>query len=54
MRANPSVGEKVLAFIRDHAAKSVFVIDGLIGCPHEEGIVVRLPEKWQTGNAVFW
>jgi hypothetical protein len=35
---NPAVGEKVLAFLKEHAAKSAIVTDGLIGCPHEEGI----------------
>ena len=38
MRSNPAVGEKVLAFLKDHTAKSVVVTDGIIGCPHEEGI----------------
>jgi hypothetical protein len=38
VRNNPAVGEKVLAFLKEHAAKSVIVTDGLIGCPHEEGI----------------
>jgi len=38
VRTNPAVGEKVLAFLKEHAAKSVIVTDGIIGCPHEEGI----------------
>jgi hypothetical protein len=38
VRANETVGEKVLAFLKEHAAKSVIVTDGIIGCPHEEGI----------------
>jgi hypothetical protein len=38
VRNNPAVGEKVLAFLKEHTAKSVIVTDGLIGCPHEEGI----------------
>jgi hypothetical protein len=25
-------------FLREHAAKSVIVTDGLVGCPHKEGI----------------
>jgi hypothetical protein len=32
VRTNPAVGEKVLAFLKEHAAKSVIVTDGLIGC----------------------
>jgi hypothetical protein len=31
-------GEKVVAFLKEHTAKSVIVTDGIIGCPHEEGI----------------
>jgi hypothetical protein len=38
VRSDLAVGEKVLAFLKEHAAKSVIVTDGLIGCPHEEGI----------------
>jgi len=38
VRSNSVVGEKVLDFLKEHAAKSVIVTDGLIGCPHEEGI----------------
>ena len=38
VRTNPAVGEKVFAFLKEHAAKSVIVTDGIIGCPHEEGI----------------
>jgi len=38
VRCNPAVGEKVLAFLKEHAVKSVIATDGLIGCPHEEGI----------------
>ena len=33
-----AVGENVVAFLKENAAKSVIVTDGLIGCPHEEGI----------------
>jgi hypothetical protein len=36
--ANRTVDEKFVAFLRDHAAKPVIVTDGIIGCPHEEGI----------------
>jgi|ERR1700730_9762490 hypothetical protein len=38
VRTDLAVGEQVLAFLKEHAAKSVIVTDGLIGCPHEEGI----------------
>jgi len=38
VRSDLEVSTKVLAFLKEHAAKSVVVTDGLIGCPHEEGI----------------
>jgi hypothetical protein len=38
VRTDVAVGEQVLAFLNEHAAKSVIVTDGLIDCPHEEGI----------------
>jgi hypothetical protein len=40
VRNDPAIGEKVLAFLnlKENGAKSVVVTDGLIGCPHEEGI----------------
>jgi hypothetical protein len=38
VRNNPAIGEKVVAFLKQHGARSVIATDGLIGCPHEEGI----------------
>jgi hypothetical protein len=38
VRNDPATGEKILAFLKEHGAKSVIATDGLIGCPHEEGI----------------
>jgi hypothetical protein len=52
VRANPDVGEKVLAFLRTHGAKSVAVIDGIIGCPHEEGI--DYPEGKSCPQCPYW
>lgn len=48
----PSVGERVLAFLKDHAAKSVIVADGIIGCPHEEGI--DYPEGKSCPQCPYW
>lgn len=36
-KSDKTIGE-VLAFIEENGAKSVSTIDGIIGCPHEEGI----------------
>ena len=44
--------DKVLAFLKDHAAKSVIVTDGLIGCPHEEGI--DYPEGKSCPQCPYW
>ena len=35
---DPRVRTEILAFIQEHEAKSVVMTDGIIGCPHEEGI----------------
>ena len=52
VRANPAVGEKVLAFFKEHAAKSVIVTDRIIGCPHEEGI--DYPEGKSCPKCPYW
>jgi hypothetical protein len=52
VRSDPAVGEQVLAFLREHAAKSVVVTDGIIGCPHEEGI--DYPEGKSCPECPFW
>ncbi len=38
VRNDSAIGDEVLAFLKKHGPKSVIVTDGLIGCPHEEGI----------------
>jgi len=38
VRTDPVIGEQVIAFLAAHGALSVVVTDGIIGCPHEEGI----------------
>jgi hypothetical protein len=38
IRDDIQVAEEVLAFITEAGAKSVVMTDGIIGCPHEEGI----------------
>jgi hypothetical protein len=52
VRANPAVGEKVLAFLKEHAPQSVIVTDGIIGCPHEEGI--DYPEGKSCPQCPYW
>jgi hypothetical protein len=52
VRSDSIVGEKVLDFLKEHAAKSVIVTDGLIGCPHEEGI--DYPEGKSCPQCPYW
>jgi hypothetical protein len=33
-----AIGEQVLAFFEQHGVRSVVMTDGIIGCPHEEGV----------------
>ena len=36
--SDSQVHAEIKAFIQEHKAKSVVITDGVIGCPHEEGI----------------
>lgn len=38
VRNDPRVGAAALAFIEARGVKSVAMTDGIIGCPHEEGV----------------
>ena len=38
IRADPGVAREILEFIEQHQVRSVAITDGIIGCPHEEGI----------------
>jgi hypothetical protein len=49
---DPGVVKEVTEFIRPHGAKSVIVTDGIIGCPHEEGI--DFPEGKDCPHCPFW
>ena len=35
---DPKVRAEIMAFVQEHKAKSVVMTNGVIGCPHEEGI----------------
>jgi hypothetical protein len=52
VRNNRAVGEDVVAFPKEHAAKPVIVTNGLIGCPHEEGI--DNPEGKSCPPCPYW
>jgi len=38
IRNSPEIGEEIQEFIERHEVKSVVMTDGIIGCPHEEGV----------------
>jgi hypothetical protein len=38
VRMSVAIGEQVLAFFEQHGVRSVVMTDGIIGCPHEEGV----------------
>jgi hypothetical protein len=41
---DPRVRAEIMAFVQEHEVKSVVMTDGVIGCPHEEGIDYPLGE----------
>lgn len=49
---NPGVQDEIKQFIEQHKAKKVVVTDGIIGCPHEEGI--DFPEGEDCPFCPFW
>ena len=38
IRESAAIGQEILAFIKGHDVRSVVLSDGIMGCPHEEGI----------------
>ncbi len=52
VRNDATIGEQILAFIRQHDAKTVVVSDRIIGCPHEEG--TDYPEGEVCPRCPFW
>jgi hypothetical protein len=38
IRADPDIAREILEFLEEHRVLSVAMTDGIIGCPHEEGI----------------
>jgi hypothetical protein len=52
VRKDPVVGHKILEFTQQHGAKTVVVTDGIIGCPHEEGI--DYPDGEVCPACPFW
>jgi hypothetical protein len=52
VRFDESIGETVLAVIETNGAQTVLMTDGIIGCPHEEGI--DYPRGTSCPRCPFW
>lgn len=49
---NPKVKREILEFIREHKAKQFVIMEGVIGCIHEEGL--DYPEGMDCPYCPFW
>ena len=49
---SPKVAAEIGAFLKAHGAREVAMTDGIIGCPHEEGI--DFPEGQECPFCPFW
>jgi hypothetical protein len=52
VRRDPAIGRRILDLIRQHGVRSVVITDGIIGCPHEEGI--DYPEGKSCPQCPYW
>jgi hypothetical protein len=51
IRTDPGIAREILEFIDEHHVLSVAMIDGIIGCPHQQGIDYE--GEW-CPVCVFW
>jgi hypothetical protein len=49
---NPEIKAGIDAFITEHRVKDVVITEGILGCPHEEGI--DFPEGEDCPHCPFW
>ena len=52
VRADDSILQAILEFIKDRGVQSVVMADRIIGCPHEEG--KDFPEGEKCPRCPFW
>jgi hypothetical protein len=52
LRQDRVAGAEIQQFIKSHGVKSVVVTDGILGCPHEEGI--DYPDGETCPQCPFW
>jgi hypothetical protein len=41
VRNNAAIATQILGFIEKHGALSIIMTDGIIGCPHNQGLITR-------------
>lgn len=51
-RVDRRIGREVVDFLRDHRVQRVITIEGIFGCPHEEG--VDYPEGEVCPECPYW
>ena len=51
-RNDPAINEAIIRFVQLYGAKSVVMPDGILGCPHEEGI--DYPEGQSRPQCPYW
>ena len=52
VRSDPRISREILDFLRRYGVRSVVMSDGLLGCPHEEG--VHYPEGEVCPECPYW
>ncbi len=52
IRLDHPVHHEILSFIQKHGVRTVVMADGIMGCPHEEGI--DYPEGKHCPKCPFW
>ena len=52
VRSDDNIGFDVLDLLKEHGVRSCALSDGIIGCPHEEGI--DYPEGKSCPKCPFW
>jgi hypothetical protein len=52
VRADPTINEAILGFIRARGVRTVTMADRIIGCPHEEG--VDYPDGEVCPECPYW
>lgn len=52
IRKDELILKEVLSFIEDNGAQTVSIVEGIIGCPHEEGI--DYPEGEHCPQCLYW